>query len=69
MPSLDIAGELPYSGTVDPDPALESPSTRLCLQRFSSTEFWRRLRAAKTLKSFGNSIKVQRTGCMEKKDD
>jgi hypothetical protein len=62
--SLDISGELAYSGTVGTDPALESPRTCLCPQRLSSTEFWRRLRVAKTLKSFGNSIKVLRTGCI-----
>jgi hypothetical protein len=42
---------MPYSATIGTDPPLKSPSTRVCPQRFSSTEFWRRLRAAKTLKS------------------
>ena len=48
---LDPPSKMPYSGHIGTDPALKSPSTRLPSQRFSSTEFWRRLRAAKTLKS------------------
>jgi len=54
---LDTPREMPYSGTVGTDPALKSPSTRLRPQRFSSTEFWRRLRAAKTLKSLGAQVR------------
>jgi hypothetical protein len=47
---LDIPREMPYSGSIGTDPALKSPRTHLTPQRFSSPKFWRRLRAAGTLR-------------------
>src|SRR5512139_3848503 len=46
--SLDISGPLPYSGATGTDLPPKCPSTRLRPQRFSASEFWRRLRAAST---------------------
>jgi hypothetical protein len=57
---LDIPRKIPYSGPTGTDPALKSPSTRLSPQRFSSIPpgAGRRLRAAKTLNSFGVSMEL-----------
>jgi hypothetical protein len=48
---LDIPSKIPYSGPTGTESALKSPGTRIRPQRFSSIEFWRRLRAARGLNS------------------